>query len=370
MKIALFSPLKNAPSETFIQAHRELLDGQVLYYHTGAIPKYLEENPLQIPFSKLYRLLGFVRRQVGLSHIPIIEYSLERSLKKEKPDVIFAEFGVCGAVCTSIAKRLGIPLITHFHGYDASEYDVLNKYEKAYKEMFDYASAIIVVSHVMKKKLQSLGAPEDKLVLTHYGAHASFKTLQLDFSPKRFLAVGRMVDKKAPHLLILAFHKCLQHHPDARLVYVGTGPLLRIVQDLVIHLEMEKNVELRGLAGRDVIQAEMQGVRCFVQHSRTAENGDMEGTPVAIIESQSAGLPVISTFHAGIPDVVAHEKTGYLVEEGDVDGMAAYMTLLLNDPDRAQEMGAAGKSRIEAHFTMDHHIQALNEAVKAVVGEK
>jgi glycosyltransferase involved in cell wall biosynthesis len=370
MKIALFSPLKNAPSETFIQAHRELLEGQVLYYHTGAIPKYLEENPLQIPFPKLYRVLGFVRRQLGLAHTPIIDHSLERSLKQEKPDVIFAEFGVCGAVCTPIAKRLGIPLITHYHGYDASEYDILKKYEKEYKAMFDYASAIIVVSQVMKEKLKDLGAPEQKLVLTHYGAHASFKTLQLDLRPKRFLAVGRMVDKKAPHLLILAFHRCLQYHPDATLVYIGTGPMLRVVQDLVKHLGMEKNVELKGLAGRDVIQAEMQRVRCFVQHSRTAENGDMEGTPVAIIESQSAGLPVISTIHAGIPDVVVHEETGFLVEEGDVGGMAAYMTLILNDAERAVEMGAAGKSRIAAHFTMDHHIQALNDVVKTVVGEK
>ena len=367
MKIALLSPRKNAPSETFIQAHRELLDGQVLYYHSGVVPKFLEEQALSIPFSQLYRVLGFAKRQLGIMHTNPIEFALEQSLKKEKPDVLFAEFGVCGAACTPLAKRLGIPLIVHFHGYDASEYEVLAKNEEGYKKMFEYASAIVVVSNVMKQKLESIGAPAHKLVLTHYGAHYSFKTLQLNFKQKKLLAVGRMVDKKAPHLLILAFKKSIERHPDAKLVYIGMGPLFRIVQDLVQHLHLEQHVELRGLAGRDVIQKEMQEVRCFVQHSRVAESGDMEGTPVAIIESQSAGIPVISTIHAGIPDVVIHEETGFLVPEGDVEGMSHYINMILDDSALAERLGDAGKSRIEAHFTMEHHIQALNDVVKAVV---
>ena len=176
-----------------------------------------------------------------------------------------------------------------------------------------------------------------------------------------------MVDKKAPHLLILAFKKSIERHPDAKLVYIGMGPLFRIVQDLVQHLHLEQHVELRGLAGRDVIQKEMQEVRCFVQHSRVAESGDMEGMPVAIIESQSAGIPVISTIHAGIPDVVIHEETGFLVPEGDVEGMSHYINMILDDCALAERLGDAGKSRIEAHFTLEHHIQALNDVVKAVV---
>ena len=61
----------------------------------------------------------------------------------------------------------------------------------------------------------------------------------------------------------------------------------------------------------------------FAQHSITAENGDMEGTPVGIVEASYAGLPVISTFHAGIPDVINNRETGLLVEEHDVEEMEA-----------------------------------------------
>ncbi|MFM8421765.1 MAG: glycosyltransferase, partial [Verrucomicrobiota bacterium] len=96
------------------------------------------------------------------------------------------------------------------------------------------------------------------------------------------------------------------------------------------------------------------------------ENGDMEGTPVAIIEAQSAGLPVVSTRHSGILDIVVHNETGFLVDEGDVAAMAEHMCTLLDDPELAKRMGAAGKKRIREHFTMEHHIQTINKALAAV----
>ncbi len=365
MKIALLSPRKNAPSETFIQAHRELLDGDILFYHSGLIPKFLEEQPLSVAFPKLYRIAGFIKRQFGIAQPTPIEKAFERSLRQQKPDIILAEFGVCGAQCVPIAKRVGIPLSVHFHGYDASEYRVLEDYKERYEQMFDYATSIIVVSEVMRQKLISLGAPADKIYLTHCGANPTFEKLQPTLSSKKVLAVGRMVDKKAPHLLVLAFRRCLERHPDAKLVYIGTGPLFQITKDLVKQLKLDNSIELRGLAGREEIQNEMLTARCFAQHSRTAENGDMEGTPVVVMEAQSAGLPVVSTIHAGIPDIVVHNQTGFLVEEGDAEKMGDYMATLLDDAQLAKRLGDAGKVRIKEKFTMNHHIATINLALKA-----
>jgi glycosyltransferase involved in cell wall biosynthesis len=95
----------------------------------------------------------------------------------------------------------------------------------------------------------------------------------------------------------------------------------------------------------------------------------MEGTPVAIIEAQAAGLPVISTYHAGIPDIVVHNETGYLVEEGEVDRMADYMISLASNLSQAKSMGDAGRKRIQEKFTMTHHIAAL-DSVLAKVAKK
>ena len=108
----------------------------------------------------------------------------------------------------------------------------------------------------------------------------------------------------------------------------------------------------------------------FVQHSITADNGDMEGTPVAVLEASAAGLPVISTFHAGIPDVIIHGETGLLVEEHDVEGMANYMIHLLENPDKAINMGAKGKTHIRDNFSLDRHLNTISELVKKAVDPK
>jgi glycosyltransferase involved in cell wall biosynthesis len=105
----------------------------------------------------------------------------------------------------------------------------------------------------------------------------------------------------------------------------------------------------------------------FVQHSRTAENGDMEGTPVAVLEAQAAALPVISTIHAGIPDVVVQGKTGFLVNEGDVNAMSQHMIDLANNFEMARQMGGTARQRIIENFTMKHHIDTLNDVIKKSV---
>ncbi len=370
MKIALISARDNAPSETFIRAHIELLQGDILYYHTGRIPRYLGNRPLSGSNSLLHQVTGTLKRAFGLATISARQKAFEQSLRKTKPDIMLAEFGVVGADCTPTARKLNIPLAVHFFGFDASEYKVLEDFKEAYKQMFAYASVIFVVANSMKTTLIELGAPAEKIIVTHCAAHESFAQLQPTLNSKKIYAIGRMIDKKAPHLVILAFQKCLEKHPDATLLFYGNGPLFRIVQDLVINLGLEEHVKLLGVVEREVYQNEMKSVRFFVQHSRTAENGDKEGTPVAIIEAQSAGLPVVSTNHSGIPDIVVHNETGFLVEEGDATGMAKYMIMLLDDIELARKIGEAGRKRISEHFTMQHHIRTIDQALASVVAKR
>jgi glycosyltransferase involved in cell wall biosynthesis len=111
------------------------------------------------------------------------------------------------------------------------------------------------------------------------------------------------------------------------------------------------------------VQAQMAEALAFVQHSVTAPNGDMEGTPVAVLEAGAAGLPVIATRHAGIPDVVIEGETGLLVDEHDVEGMAAMMIRLAEMPETAMEMGSAARKRVREHFSMEQHISLLNRCI-------
>jgi glycosyltransferase involved in cell wall biosynthesis len=103
----------------------------------------------------------------------------------------------------------------------------------------------------------------------------------------------------------------------------------------------------------------MRRARCFVQHSLRAADGDSEGTPVAILEASSCGLPVVSTLHAGIIEAVRDGESGFLVDEGDVDGMAAHMLRLVREPELAAKMGAAGRQHIEANYSSDKSLGRL-----------
>jgi glycosyltransferase involved in cell wall biosynthesis len=218
----------------------------------------------------------------------------------------------------------------------------------------------------MVNQLVRLGAPEEKVFYNPYGVDID-KFKQAPLAQPQVLAIGRFVEKKAPYLTLLAFRKVLDRLPDARLVMAGTGTLLDVCHNIVRSLHMEHAVTLKGAVDHDQVAALMHESRLFVQHSLVPKSGDSEGTPVGILEAGAAGLPVVSTRHAGIMDAVIHGESGFLVDEGDIDGMSEYMHRLLDDNDLAARMGKRGREHIAANFNMDRSIDNLRAIIKRCV---
>lgn len=363
MKIAICSPIADAYSETFIHAHRDLLQGEVLFYNTGSIPHFLGDKPLVFNKYKIKSVYRILKQLIRFREIPIIVYIFFDSLKQNKPDVILAEYGPTAVAILPIVQLLRIPMVVHFHGYDATIREVIEQNKESYKNIFNYASSVISVSAVMSQRLIGLGCPENKIIQTCYGPNDDFFKLEPKYTESVFLAVGRFVEKKAPYFTILAFKEVLKEFPDAKLRMAGDGPLKSICQDIVRYLKIEESVVFLGVLSPKEIMEEMSKARTFVQHSKTAANGDMEGTPVGILEAQAAALPVVSTYHGGIPEVVLHEKTGFLVNENDVLGMANYMLRTLQLPDEAAKMGKEGRKRVKDYFTMKQHIETIQKTL-------
>jgi glycosyltransferase involved in cell wall biosynthesis len=153
--------------------------------------------------------------------------------------------------------------------------------------------------------------------------------------------------------------------PEIRLCFIGDGPLLSVCRDFAQTLAIGHAVQFLGAQPHDAVAREMRRSRAFVQHSVTGADGDREGTPVAILEAGAAGLPVIATRHAGIPDVVIHDNTGLLVDERDINGMAEHMVSLARDAQFAGELGRAAASHVRKHYTMDQSISRLARIVEA-----
>jgi len=370
VNICVVLPSPVAYSETFLQAHVDYLSAAVNYLED--FPVVIDEVfPKQISADRNEQLKRQARvcwHRYVLN--PIKKNSLQKFFKRNGINVVLAEYGLTGIGVLDVCKDLNIPLIVHFHGYDAYLTELLDRHERAYKRMFDYASMIIAVSKHMVEQLVKLGAPAEKVLYVPYGVEIDkFAQAAVLASPLRVLSVGRFVEKKAPYLTILAFKKVLERLPEARLVMLGAGLLHDVCSKLTKALHVEHAVELKGIVDHARVAALMGESRVFVQHSLVPASGDTEGTPVAILEAGAAGLPVVSTRHAGISEAVIHGKTGFLVNQGDIDAMAEYLYQLLANPELASDMGKNAREHISANFSMRQSIEKLRKIVEGCVND-
>jgi colanic acid/amylovoran biosynthesis glycosyltransferase len=366
LRVAIFSPSEGTVSETFIRAHREHLPLTV-------ISRYESNWRLRDDSGRRIWLLGnafglISQRLAPKLNTAAFNFVLARHLRRVGVDAVLAEYGITGADLVEGCKRACVPLFVHFHGFDASIHTVLDSNRERYRKMFDYASGIVAVSISMKDRLISLGAPPERLYVNVYGVDPKrFSGGSPEAKGPVFCGVGNFVEKKAPYLTVLAFSKVVQVVPEARLIMVGEGPLFGPCKRLATAMGIGSSVEFLGVKGPDLISKLMRDSRVFVQHSLEAENGDCEGTPVAVIEAQMTGLPVISTKHAGIPDVVVNGETGFIIDEGDMDGMSARMLQLARYPELAGIMGRAARERALCNYTLDRHLNQLAEMIEIEV---
>ena len=358
----------------FIRAHVEYLAGDKVcidhwypdYVHAGrTIRVFYGRHRFR---RKLAALLPQVlyRRLVAAKEFSEarIHEALSDFFGHHQVDVILAEFGPSGAEIFPHAKKLGIPLIVHFHGHDAHRSSTVDPLREKYKAMFASAFRIMSVSNYMTEALVQLGCPREKITTNPYGPRDSFFEIQPDYRPT-ILALGRFTDIKANYLTLLAFKQVAEQVPEARLVMVGDGELLETCRTLAGVLRIADKVTFPGAVPHSQNRRLFAEACCFVQHSVCPSYGDAEGTPVVILEAQAAGLPVVATRHAGISDAVVHGETGLLSEERDVQGMADHLIALVRDPVRCRDMGQRGRRHIRQHYSMERHIRVLQETVAA-----
>lgn len=358
-RIAISTIHFNAYSETFIKSQIDGLSVD-LVLHGGWKPKLYNNIKIQSNLQeKINRIFRFFFKYDVFNY----DKSLLKILKKNKIDVIIAQYGLCGVELMQFCNKYKFQLIVHFHGFDASVYEVLIENIEKYQKMFLEAKNIIVVSESMKKKLIEIGCPEKKLLLNTYGPNNIFFKNTPDYSSNTFFFVGRFVNKKAPYITLLAFKELLNDIPEARLKMAGDGELLEVCMQLAKSYKIDRFVNFLGPLSTKEIVHELQNSLAYVQHSVVALNGDSEGTPLAILEASASALPVISTNHAGIKDVIIQNKSGFLVDELDIFAMKNSMKQIYIDRKLAKEMGEAGRKNIFENFNLDLY---LNNILKIV----
>jgi colanic acid/amylovoran biosynthesis glycosyltransferase len=361
---------EHAYSETFIRDQIQHLPEKVFPLYGAWFP-FLEPGRKHILSRNLFlRFTRRIRRDLlGVPQTQLMHEGLCKYLKKNRIDVVLANYGPTGVAVMQCCAEEEIPLVVHFHGFDAWDNEILEKYSIGYKQLFQTAKTIIVGSEDMKRQMISLGSPPEKVVWNFCGVNTDFfSPTALNHCTNDFISVARFAPTKAPHLTLKAFSEVVKDFPAVTMTMIGDGELFKPCQDLVKQLGIQNSVRLLGALPPEKVRDNLRTSRIFVQHSIRTKSGDAEGSVISALEACSTQLPVVATRHGGLKESIVEGETGFLVDEGDVSGMAESMKRLLQDQPLCLEMGKKGRERMKELFDLSKSIEKLDQILREASG--
>lgn len=334
----------------------------------------------QVPTSRILRVCKTLvllvthgwRAPVKLLHALVADRSLSLFFAavpwahQGQYDVVHAHMGHNGATAIAL-QALGIvrgPVLTSFYGGDVSQL----QYDAAYyRRLFARGKCFLALSEVMRNRLIELGCDPARIVVHRLGMdsrqfHAAPRRWQPG-EPVQMITVARLVEKKGLEYGLRAVARVVRTHPELRYTIIGRGPLRESLERLIQELGLTDRVVLAGTKTQPEIVSTLAESQIMLLPSVTAANGDQEGTPVALMEAMALGLPVLSTRHSGIPELVQDGQSGWLVAERDVAGLTERLAWMLDHPETWLALGEAGRQFVLAH----HDVNRLNDRLLEIL---
>ena len=247
-------------------------------------------------------------------------------------------------------KYSGRPSVVSFYGYDASSLkNFLFGYgRRILLNVFRNATYILAMNPDMKKDLTEVGCPVEKIIVHYYGTDVPKFFVKREYRQKIdtvFLIISSLTPKKGHIFLLKAFREVLRSNKKMKLLIYGSGGEEERIRAFIKENNLEQYVKMKGklVYGSEEHLRVLLEADVFIHPSVTAPDGDKEGIPGAVVEAMASGLPVISTFHAGLPYVVKTDKTGILVDEWNIEGLANAILELANDYVKRRKLGIAAQ---------------------------
>jgi colanic acid/amylovoran/stewartan biosynthesis glycosyltransferase WcaL/AmsK/CpsK len=273
-------------------------------------------------------------------------------LAPDRHDVLHAHFGPNARRFAFAKAQADAPFVVTFHGYDYSAQPRAHG-AAMYDVLFETADVVTFNCEQARLALERLGCPPRKLARLRMPVvvdEFAFRARRLrPGEPVRVLTVGRLVEKKGHGVALQAIADVARDVP-VRYDIVGGGPLAERLETLVRELGLGGIVGLHGARDSAYVRALLDRAHLFVLASAEAADGDREGTPLALMEAQACGLPVVSTIHAGIPEVVLDGRTGLLVPENEPQALARAIRELIQDPGSWPALGECGRAHVRRVF--------------------
>ncbi len=422
------TPVETAGARNFVLFRNNFLPASETFIHdelrfhrrySGVVFCRRRLNENRFPNHKLVCLSdGFLGRADPLQALYLttgLHPRFIEAIRRLDPALVHAHFGHNGIYALPTAKAARKPLVVSLHGRDVTMLIGPDRYHPRWLYytrtapiLFQQADLFLAASTELAELAQEAGCPAHKIRIHRLGvdldrfrpqgdhAHPASPTSPGDPGgkpgprlprPLRALEhagpvvcmVGRFVEKKGFEYGIRAFAKTLEalprkgngrRRPRPMLVIIGSGPRRPLYEQLVSDLDLGDRVLFPGPLSQDGVAACMARSALVMTPSVVASNLDRESGLIVAKEAAATGLPVVGTWHGGIPEIVAQGETGFLVPERNVEGLAEALTRLLTDDDLRRRMGVAARKKMEREYDIRQSNEELERIYDEVAPER
>jgi colanic acid/amylovoran biosynthesis glycosyltransferase len=278
-------------------------------------------------------------------------------LKRDQIEHLHVHFGTNSTTVAMLCHALGGPNYS-FTVHGPEEFDRL--VGLSLTEKIHRAAFVVAISSFGRSQLYRWCDHHHwpKIKVVHCGVDRDFLERTITPIPKaaNLTCIGRLCEQKGQLILVQAAKQLVEEGFDFRLTLVGDGEMRSVLETLIAQWRLQHHVVITGIATTEQVQEFLQEARALVLPSFG------EGLPVAIMEALAMGRPVVSTYIAGIPELIKPGKNGWLVPAGDVEALTQALKEVITAPiEQLEQMGKLGAEAVAQNHDVQKEAQYLSE---------
>lgn len=293
-------------------------------------------------------------------------------VKNQNIKILHAHHGNLGVLMLPFAQKANVPLVCSFRGKDTVVHSK-KAYQKDLLKLFKIGVNFFPVCHHLADRIVDLGCPPEKVKVLYGGIDLDkFQYIPPQEHKKdiNILSVGRLVEKKGHHILLHAYSKIRSKYPNTTLTVIGKGEYKENLEKIANKLGLGRSFLLYDQMHYDQIADQMKKTDIFVAASLTGQDGDLEGIPNTLKEAMATGRPVVSTYHAGIPELVVNEQNGLLVKENNVDQLSKALEYMLSNRENWTRYSENARKTIESKFNLQTQLLTQSKYYNQIIKQK
>jgi glycosyltransferase involved in cell wall biosynthesis len=291
----------------------------------------------------------------------IAQYFSEHS---EGQEILHRHFAT-NSIAYYLSKISDTPYTVTTHAWDLFANDRYKHLDSVLKN----AKKVITISEFNKKFItKNFGLKEENIEVVRMGIDPNrFTPRKTKGDIGKFLSVGRLVEKKGLEYAISAFGNIARKYPDTEYTIVGSGPEEPKLRGKIKELKLEDKVQIKSNISNEDLVEEYKKAGTFILPCIRAQDGDMDGIPVVLMEAMAMEKLVISTTVSGIGELIEHGRSGLLVKPKDVKELAEALDMVLSQGMEGDSLSKEARATVIKDFNINHQVSSMELIFKEVL---